>query len=46
MNQVGPYQYELKEYGNIQNAVDYFLNFQIEKDKKILDIGTNLGSFP
>ena len=46
MGQATLYHYEPKEYGNIQNAVDYFLKFEIEKDKKILDIGTNLGSFP
>lgn len=34
------------EYGNIQNSVDYFLRYEIPQDKRILDIGTNLGSFP
>ena len=46
MGQATPICYEIKEYGNIQNALDYFLKFAIEKDLKILDIGTNLGSFP
>lgn len=35
-----------KEYGNIRNSIEYFLKFNVEKDRKILDIGTNLGSFP
>lgn len=38
--------YEIQEYGNVLNAVRYFLRADIDKDKKILDIGTNLGSFP
>lgn len=46
MSQATQSHYEAKEYGNVQNAVDYFLKFEIEKDKQILDIGTNLGSFP
>ena len=46
MGEATPFHFETKEYGNIQNAVDYFLKFEIERNKKILDIGTNLGSFP
>lgn len=46
MDQVTRYYPETREYGNVQNAVDYFLKFEIERDTKILDIGTNLGSFP
>ena len=46
MDQAAQFYAENKEYGNIQNAVDYFLKFEIEKDKRILDIGTNFGSLP
>jgi 2-polyprenyl-3-methyl-5-hydroxy-6-metoxy-1,4-benzoquinol methylase len=46
MGQAMPFHYEPKEYGNIQSSVDYFLKFAIAKDKRVLDIGTNLGSFP
>jgi len=41
-----PRQREFKEYGNIDNCVDYFLDYAVPRDKRILDIGTNLGSFP
>jgi len=41
-----PYERADREYGNIENAIDYFLRFEIGRDKSILDIGTNRGSFP
>lgn len=37
---------ELKEHGNIDASLDYFLRFNFQKDSVILDIGTNYGSFP
>lgn len=46
MDQPVPFRYESREYGNIQNSVDYFLKCGVAKNKRILDIGTNLGSFP
>ena len=46
MDQVKPFHYECHEYGNIQNSVDYFLKCKVDKAQKILDIGTNIGSFP
>jgi SAM-dependent methyltransferase len=46
MVEFAPYPDADREYGNIQNAIDYFLKFEIERDKTILDIGTNRGSFP
>ena len=38
--------YKIAEYGNIKNSVDFFLTFKIDENSIILDIGTNLGSFP
>ncbi len=38
--------YEIAEYGNIKNAIKFFIGFKIDKDRMILDVGTNLGSFP
>jgi 2-polyprenyl-3-methyl-5-hydroxy-6-metoxy-1,4-benzoquinol methylase len=35
-----------QERGNIDLSVSYFLKFKINKEKKILDIGTNIGTFP
>lgn len=34
----------LKEHGNIQSSLDYFLKFNIPKNAKILDIGCNYGT--
>jgi len=34
------------EFGNIQGSVDLFRQFNYAKDAKILDFGTNIGSFP
>ncbi len=46
MGQDWSFYSEHKEYGNIQSAVEYFLKLNVAKNKRILDIGTNLGSFP
>jgi len=34
----------LKEQGNIQSSLDYFLKFNIPKNAKIIDVGCNRGS--
>lgn len=35
---------ELKEHGNIQSSLEYFLKFNLPKNVRILDIGCNYGS--
>lgn len=35
---------ELKERGNVQSSLDYFLTFDIPKSARILDVGCNYGS--
>jgi 2-polyprenyl-3-methyl-5-hydroxy-6-metoxy-1,4-benzoquinol methylase len=34
------------EYGNTENSLEYFKKFKIEKNLKVLDIGTNIGTLP
>lgn len=37
-------KHKLKEHGNVQSSLDYFLKFNIPKNAKILDVGCNYGS--
>ena len=34
------------EYGNIRNSFEYFSKYAVDKNLRILDIGSNIGSFP
>lgn len=39
-------KYRRTEFGNTIGSVDFFMSFSINKSARILDFGTNIGSFP